>query len=155
MTDIYTRPMDARVRQPDGTYGPAVRVLVGADPEGCAAIAKAPDRALQTSIKAPRDQGRHRFYWALLGTVRENLPEPYDMSLETLHDVVKMGAGHTRVVRLPNNVLYELPGSIAFGSMDETQFREFMDRALAYIVRELIPGMDSTALQEEVWEMLR
>ena len=153
--DCYTKKVCARVKQPDGHYGPAVWALVGAGPEDQERIGKASDKALQTSIKAPRDQGRHRYYWALLGKVRENLPEPYDMSLETLHDVVKMGAGCTRVVRLPNNVLYELPGSIAFGAMEEGEFREFMDRALAYIVRDLVPGMDSAALENEVLEMMR
>lgn len=147
MTTFYAR----KISKTSGGGG----MLIGSSSADQETLDKLPANVdLRIDAKAPRDGGYHRFYWALLGKIQQNLPESVNLDLEALHSVVKMGAGCTYPVRLPDGTFYELPRSISFSKMDETEFREFMDRAIAFIVTSLIPGMDREVLELEVYDFL-
>ena len=154
MTDLYTRPMDARVRQPDGTWGPSVRVLVGASPEDCAAIAKAPSRPLKTSIKATRDGGRHRHLFVLFQTAYKNLPEGWHMSFDTFRKALMIDAGHYEEVHLPDGSMIQVPLSLEYAKMDQTQFDVVKDDIIKCLVTRWIPGLNSEAFEGEILEAI-
>lgn len=107
---------------------------------------------VRADIKRPRNTRQHRLYWALLGAVADNLPD--DVTAEVLHDVVKLRTGHYTVVRTRRGEV-QIPGSIAFGKMDQAEFDAFFERVLKLMDTDIIPGIGSEALREHVHEMVR
>lgn len=99
----------------------------------------------------PRNVKFHRWYWALMTIVANNMPGEIDP--ETVSDVIKIRAGHVQVVRTARGEVF-LPRSISFAKMDETAFREFVDRAIRVIVTDILPGVKSDDLRAEVENML-
>ena len=152
MTELWCRKVGARLAIP-GT--PAAAVLAPCDGLSEETLSKLPEGVtLRVQASQPRNARFHRFYWALLKKISDNLPEGVNLDVEALHDVVKMGAGFTRVIKIPPDTFYELPRSIKFTELDETGFREFMDRAVPFITTKLCPGWDSETLMNEVYDFL-
>lgn len=144
-----------RVVIPDHVHNTYTDALVPMDALSLEALQKIPEGATaRVEASVPRNKQYHRFYWAMLGTIKRNLPEGVTLDLDALHQVVKLGAGCKHIVKLPNGAFYELPGSIAFDRMDETAFRQFMDNAIKFVVSDLVPGMDSEVLENELYNLL-
>ncbi|RAU21100.1 hypothetical protein CU669_15210 [Paramagnetospirillum kuznetsovii] len=102
-------------------------------------------------VKKPRNLAHHRLYWELCRIVAANMPG--DHSAEIVSDVIKIRAGHCAVVATVKGEVFS-PKSISFATMDQHQFREFFDRALAVVVNDILPGVDSAALEAEVQSIL-
>ena len=101
---------------------------------------------LFVQITQRRHPGRLRLYWAILKIVADNLDHP--MQPEPLHAAVKLLLGVSVVVSLPTGD-HIVPGSIAFDSMSERDFRTFLDRFLALVGERLLPGVDVRSLESE------
>jgi hypothetical protein len=101
---------------------------------------------IQIAVTNHRNVARHRLYWAVLTIVAQNLPMP--MRPERLHGAVKLMLGVSVLVSLPGQD-FIIPGSIAFDSMGEPEFRDFLDRFLDLIGERLLPGVDLAALESE------
>lgn len=101
------------------------------------------DTTLQLRVVQERHAGRHRLYWAILTIVARNLETP--MRPEWLHGAVKLMLGVSVVVPFGDRDVL-IPGSIAFDSMSEPEFRDFLDRFLDLVVTRLLPGVDPRAL---------
>ena len=141
MTTFYVR------RHGNGLYAAdaASSDLLGKLPEG---------RSLKASVTVPRDLGNHRHFFLLLDAVWRNLPEGVEMTRETLRAVLTVEAGHYEEFEGANGRLYRVPKSIAFSRMSEPEFKEFKDAVIRYVVTKLIPGLDSEALENEVYSCL-
>lgn len=110
-------------------------------------------KALRIEVRQPRRSNPQlRLYWAMLGLVVENLQEP--IPVETLHAWIKLRLGYTSEIKLRSGEVVEVPGSIAFDKMDHAAFTAFMQQAKDLIVRHIIPGLNSAALEREAREML-
>lgn len=72
---------------------------------------------------------------------------------ETLHDLIKLRIGHVHVVKTARG-LEKLPGSIAFGKMDQGEFKAFFDKAAAFITTEVVPGLKREDLDRRLGELL-
>ena len=91
-----------------------------------AAVAELPAaKALRVRITQPRNVGRFRLYWALLTIVHDNMDRP--PPLETLHEAVKLRLGLSTPVRFKSGDVVEVPRSIAFDAMEETEFTTFFE----------------------------
>ena len=97
----------------------------------------------------PRSQKFHRLFFALLKLVADN-QEKY--SMDEILDVVKIGAGHTRVIAMPGDFVFRVPKSISFASLDDDEFAAFFRSAVDFVISDLIP-FNREALLREVFDL--
>lgn len=154
MTDLYTRKVVARLKQPDGHYGAATWVLVGAGPEDCDRIAKAPLTPLKTSVTAPRDGGRHRYVMKLFAIAHQALPEGWNMSFDTFRKALTVDAGYYEAYRTPDGDEQKVALSLSYGSMDDTAHRQFCDDLIKCLCSRWVPGLDHEAFTNEIYEAI-
>lgn len=110
-------------------------------------------KALKATITQPRRSSpQNRLYWSLLGIVCENLDQ--DVQPEHLHDWLKLKLGLTTPIRQRNGEVVHVPRSIAFDKMEHGEFTAYFDRVKTLIVTQLIPGLNSAALESEARAML-
>ncbi len=100
----------------------------------------------------PRNIKLHKLFFALLNLVFENTDGRYK-STEHLLTQVKIGIGHADLIVTKDGKEYWHPLSISFAKMDDTAFRSFWDRAVNFIIAEVVP-FDKKELEKEVFEML-
>ena len=46
------------------------------------------------------------------------------------------------------------PRSISFAAMDDTEVSAFLDRVIAWVVRDVLPGVKESDLREEIEVMI-
>lgn len=97
---------------------------------------------IKVDLRTGRQPKRLRYYWKLLGKlVKATDCAP---SAEALHEVVKLELGYVIHVRISGGIKAAIPGSIAFDRMTESEFTEFLDRAVEWI------GMTYGVTAEEI-----
>jgi hypothetical protein len=110
------------------------------------------------AIKIVRNRSlrQHRLYWGVLQHVGE---ASHFETADALHDYIKIKLKMFKLREMPDGppyygkvvpVLY----STSFDAMDQDEFRDYFDKALALICSEVIPGTDSADLIAEVQSML-
>lgn len=82
---------------------------------------------VHVDIKQFRNNDRLRAYFKMLGEVID--ATDCALSVERLHEVIKLETGCVELVRLPNGMKIALPGSVAFDRMDEGEFFSYFKRA--------------------------
>ncbi|HEY3876870.1 MAG TPA: hypothetical protein VGM92_15485 [Candidatus Kapabacteria bacterium] len=106
---------------------------------------------IELEFRKPRNIRFHRLYWKLCQTVAENMPVTCDA--ETISDIIKLRTGHTRRYKTKKQ-LYEVPASISFAAMDDTAFADFFERATKVVCEEILPGIESEELRNEVFQLI-
>lgn len=109
-----------------------------------------PGDIIEADVVRPRSQAFHKLFFAMLKIVSDNKD---DYSVEELLDIIKLGIGHTRVIQLPGGTFYALPKSISFASLDQDQFSAFFNRAVDYVISDILPGIDRQGLTNEIYAM--
>lgn len=95
-------------------------------------------------VVADRSDPHHKLYWAILGKVVKDTQ--LWASSAHLHDDLKMLCGYYRtVVNKASGSLYYIPDSIAYTKMDQRQFSEYFENAMAKLSETL--GYDPTILE--------
>jgi len=106
--------------------------------------------------RRPRNLALSNKYWALMTLVYQN--QEHYASPEQVSNAFKLATGHFDVVRYKVNGLiidrHELK-SISFPAMDEDEFSAFYDRAITFLISEVVPGLDRQDLEQEVLEWLK
>ncbi len=108
--------------------------------------------AVTVEVKKARNIKHHRLYWKLMEVVFHN--QEYYRSKEELSDAFKLAVGHSETMRGPKGSLYQKPKSISFAKMDQAQFNEFFNKAVNFMCSDVIPGLNSSDLINEVHEIL-
>lgn len=103
-------------------------------------------------VKKPRNGKHHRLYWALVGMVWEN-QDRYETT-EQLHNALKIAAGIYEPLEMPGGVIHKIPGSIAFDTMDQTEFSAFFDRVCDLVAKHFLPGVTAEILKHEIEVMI-
>ncbi len=96
---------------------------------------------------SPRNIRFHNKLFAMLGIILAN--QLHYKSMNELLNVCKLGIGHVHVVQTPKGAVC-WPASISFANMDETQFSAFYERAVDWMLAEVIPGLQRQHLEAEV-----
>ena len=109
------------------------------------------DTVIKCKWTRPRHGQHHRLFFALLKMVFDNQTECKTM--DVLLSVVKLGTGHADVVRTAQGFYFSVPRSISFARMDQDQFNKFFNRAVDFIVADILPGIDKAALTAEVYNL--
>ena len=105
---------------------------------------------VKVTVTRPRNVRFHRLFFALLNLVYENT-ETF-ASVEQVLTTVKYGIGHFDTV-IVNGQEEKHPRSISFARMDQDQFRQFWDRAVDYVIANILPA-NRADLEREVFEMI-
>lgn len=106
-----------------------------------------PEDLLAVEVKRPRNGKFHRKFFAMLQIILEN--QSHYKSIDDLLDVCKLRVGHCRTIETRQGEV-KVPASISFASMDQSEFEAFYDRACAWVVEEVIPGLQRSDLDAEV-----
>ena len=113
---------------------------------------------IMVSVKQSRNIQQHIMYWALITIAHNNLPEKKSQSYprkENLSDAVKIAAGLVdQIIGLDGKVFLK-PRSIAFDKMDQVEFNNFFSDALRVIVEQVIPGLNSIDIMQEVLDIVK
>ncbi len=118
------------------------------DDSGTEALRKIGDGELvKVTWTRPRNIHFHRKFFAMLQIILAN--QEHYKSMDDLLDVCKLRIGHVRIVETANGV-ERFPDSISFAHLDETEFSAFYDRAVNWMLSEVIPGLQRQHLDAEV-----
>jgi hypothetical protein len=103
-------------------------------------------------ITRPRNIKFFRKYWVLCGIIAENYPAP--ITKETVSDIIKVEAGHVRIVKI-GNIIHAFPDSISFQRMTEDEWESFWPRAVQVCCEKIIPGLDNNEVEQEILELTK
>ena len=106
---------------------------------------------IEVEIKQPRNIHHHRKFWKLIQMVYEN--QDHYQSADDVCTAFKFAIGHTRKIRTRYGEI-EIPESISFASMDQHGFENFYDKAIDFLIADVIPGLDRADLEREITEVL-
>lgn len=109
-----------------------------------------PGDIIDVDVVRPRSQQHHKLFFSMLKIVSDNLD---NCSVDNLLDIIKLGTGHTKIVKLPGGVAYAIPKSISFSAMDRDTFSAFFTKAVDYIISYVLPGIDKDALTYEIYSL--
>lgn len=108
---------------------------------------------VMVEFKRPRNAKHHRKLWALLSLVIGN--QDHYQTAEQLLNGLKCATGHADEYPMKNGQgVVMIPRSISFASMDQTEFEQWYDRAIAVICKHVIPGLSQEDLKREVLDMI-
>lgn len=102
---------------------------------------------IRVKLMKDRNPRHHRLFFALLNMVYQN-QDKY-LSQEALRFAVTIQAGWVDEIRLAGDKVALRPKSIAWGKMDQLEFKNYFDAALRAIP-ELLPQFDGVDLQGEL-----
>jgi hypothetical protein len=118
------------------------------DDKGIEAMQKIGDGELVKVIwSRPRNIRFHNKFFAMLGIVLKN--QEHYASMDELLGVCKLRVGHVTIVQTPQGE-EQWPKSISFAKMDETEFSAFYDKAVDWVLKDVIPGLQRQHLDAEV-----
>lgn len=130
--------------------------LVPAEPISYEAIQDmAHGEVVTATIRRARNYKHHQKLFVML-TLIVNNQECY-LTPEDLLDDIKIGIGYAR--KVPSRVDprgYRLePKSISFANMGQDKFNKFWNKAVAFIITDILPGIDKDDLEREVYAMIQ
>lgn len=112
---------------------------------------------LEFQWRAPRSPGFHRMFFGMLGELMDRQERFEDV--EHLRAWLTVGAGYAEFVPGPDGQPVALPKSIAWASMDDTEFRELVTAVWSFLRTELAqrflwPHLTPKAASEGVEQLL-
>ena len=106
---------------------------------------------VQCEVKRPRNLAWHRMWFALCTKIADNLD---NVSCDVVSDVVKIRIGHVETMQTKSGMV-QVPKSISFAAMSADEWEDFWDRAIMFILSEVLPGIGREALENEIRDMVR
>lgn len=109
-------------------------------------------RDMLVDVSRPRSLPQMRLYWSLLHLVWENLPERVQAafpSVEVFEDYLCIRVGHAHLINSKAG-LVPVPKSVSFAKADQDEFNAVLEKILALVCGEIIPGLNREDLMAEV-----
>lgn len=100
-----------------------------------------------------RNLQHHRKFFALLKLAYENLPHQYENTVKNIDELLielKMQVGHRERRVSMSGREYYVPKSISFAEMGQEKFEEFYNKSLDFICEFILPGVDSSDVEEQI-----
>jgi len=107
---------------------------------------------VSVEIKRPRNVAFHAKFFRMLRIIFDN--QEHYKSIDDLLEVLKLRIGHCHTIDTKFGEV-KITDSINFAALDNVDFSEFYDRACAWVIAEVIPGLDRLGLDKEVREQLQ
>lgn len=128
---------------------PILRPIDAAGQEAIYELSQLGADHLRCVVTAPRNSRRNRWFHALLTIVAQ----AYDQPMEAIKVWLKMRLHLVDTYRVDDRVI-DIPKSVSFAAMDETEFAQFCNRCVELIARELLGGIEQNALRAQIEEMI-
>lgn len=128
------------------------------DEAGVEAMRSIPEGGYVTiKFWVPRNIRMHRLFFAMIKLVFEHQPEPKMYATERgLREALLLAAGHSHeVINLEHGTVHIIPNSIAYGAMDQIEFRQLFESVKNIILEKILPRVRSRDLDQQVSDMLR
>jgi Protein of unknown function (DUF1367) len=101
--------------------------------ESIAEFASVPfGKPLRVEVKQPRNVQWHRLYFALCHRIANGIGS----TSEKVSDTLKVATGHCTTLRTKSYGSIQVPKSISFAAMDQTEFSAFFERCVKVIYEE-------------------
>lgn len=109
-------------------------------------------RALPTEFeivpKLKRSSPQLRLYWALMGTLAENLEQP--VTKEAMSQWFKLRCGLTEEIKMKSGSIVTFPSSVAFDKLPQDQFNDYFNK-----VKDLARSLGyNSGMERRVREMV-
>lgn len=110
---------------------------------------------LVATIRRPRRIRHHRLFFALVHKIFEN-QDRYATEAQLLNAIkIKTGYYDNQNVTIGGMTFQVfIPRSISFAKLDQTGFEQFYRRVIEFVVTEVIPGLDTDDLRNEILELV-
>ena len=105
---------------------------------------------VKVEVVKPRSIQHHRWFFALVRMVWENIDHERYPSEDDLRAALTISAGHRIRIELPGGEVAYMARSIAWDKMDQLEFREFTERCLDAIYKHFIPGLHNEAVRRQI-----
>lgn len=105
----------------------------------------------ELEIKKPGNITLLRKYWKLCEYIAQSCPG-VETSKQVDH-ILKLKTGNVEVFQV-GDVVYQMPGSIAFAKMESDEFGDYYRRCIKVIVSVFLPHSTEQALTEEIERMV-
>lgn len=130
------------------------RSLVPVDQEGLDLLERIHnERDVLVDVKQPRSIRHHRLFFALLKFMVEHTP--YFETIEQAKTAIKIATGEVDTYIDERGKTFFILRSISWGSMDQTRFSAFWDRAIFVITdRWMPPGTTEASVRAELEAMV-
>jgi hypothetical protein len=127
--------------------------LVAYDGVGVDQIDSLKEGAVVTArLTQARNIKHHRLWFALLQTVFG--AQSLFPTLDEMHDAIKISIGHCEERKTIDGATYWHPKSISFYALDQQEFSQFFDRAVAIIIEKILPNASREDLEDRIYEIL-
>lgn len=100
----------------------------------------------------PRNIQHHRKLFALLNLIYQN--QEHYKTVEHILAAMKFALGYTEIIRTKRGEI-EVPLSISFAAMSQDEFDIFYNRAVDFVLAEVVPGLKRADLERELMEFAR
>jgi hypothetical protein len=103
-------------------------------------------------VHGARNPRQLKLYWVLCAILVDH---DVFYTKDAASNAIKIATGHVQTMAFPDTgEVYLVPRSIAFASMAQADFSEFMDAAINVIVSRWLQGTDGEDLRREVYAVL-
>jgi hypothetical protein len=110
---------------------------------------------VKATVTVPRNIKFHRLFFKLLDVVFKAQDEPKQFPTEKIFmRELKKAMGFGAFYKDSDGKTDFIEDSIAFDKMDDTEFREFFNRAVDIILINILPNCDKAGLEAQVFEIL-
>jgi hypothetical protein len=105
-------------------------------------------------IRRPRNPKHHRLAMALLQLCFEHWGRDKFATYDGMYDDIKFKTGHFDIYEMPNGRAVIKFRSLAWEKMDQNSFRQWWDKLLDLVHKEIIPGVGKKEFEAEVYAMI-
>ncbi len=102
---------------------------------------------VRCEIVKPRSVAQLRMYWAMCSLVAMNHDEL--QTREQVDQALRLLTGHVDLVKVGDKVL-QLPRRIAFSTLSQDEWTDYLSRAKDAVCEHLLPGVDGDEIQNEI-----
>jgi hypothetical protein len=96
-----------------------------------------------------RSMSQLALYWVVCGIIADNFESEHaELTKEDVDRVLKVGAGHRRIILLADGSYQYSPMSIAINKLSQPDFNDFMDKALTVAGNKFGPALANAARKE-------
>lgn len=108
--------------------------------------------AVNIKVTRSRSLPHLRLYWKLMQVVHEN-QEVFETK-EKMERAFRLAIGHYEMDRDVQGREYPTPLPINFSKMDQPEFNIFFEKAVEFLVKNVLPGVGKQELINEVHNLL-
>jgi hypothetical protein len=124
-----------------------------ADDEARKVLHKAPNH-FRADIKGGRNLRQLRLLFAIIQFFRDHVEGFQHRTKEQMVNILKIETGHTTPYRkITTGEIYEIPNSISFANMDQTEFAEWFD-LVCQVLLQGMPGNTPEEIRQELLAMV-